>query len=126
MDIVLRTNGATDVQWMPNDSGWQLSQYVSGTANHAIVYSLNGHTLPEGETVVARIISGTAIVGSVMLVDAQAMPVSVAKDNTITGIGTTASADGHEDIYSVDGIKHHAPINRKGFYIVNGKKEMVK
>ena len=125
LDISLHISAEAEVEWLPDESNWQISRRSGEKTSRAIVYSLNGRTLPEGETVVARISSGSATTGSAMLVDAEARKISVAT-GTATGISEIGSEDNDVDVYTVDGIKHQGKVNRKGLYIVNGKKKMVK
>lgn len=125
LDISLHISAGTEVQWMPDESNWQVSRRSTEETNRAIVYSLNGRMLPEGETVVARISSGSALTGNAMLVDADARKISVST-GTATGISEISPENNDVDVFSVDGVKHQGKVNRKGLYIVNGKKEMVK
>lgn len=124
-DITLRVSNGADVQWMPNDDSWLLSQNAVGTAVHAILYSLTGRTLPVGETVVARFGGGSVSIGSAMLVDTEAQEVTT-RTSIHTAIVQPSVSDSNGKVYSADGIKRDADIRHKGLRIVNGKKKMVK
>lgn len=125
-DICLRISEGTSVQWLPDDCDLQMSLNSGTTTSHAVAYSLSGETLPVGTTVLARITDGTVAVSRAMLVDADALEVSVDFGNIATTVCSMSDSGDDPEIYSVDGIKHQGTIHRKGLYIVNGRKKLVK
>ena len=107
---------------------------------HLVIYNTAGKTLPVGETVIGTVV-GDGYISNAMLVDEEAKEISTALNNPnaqvvtgISGVSGDSGISGTSEIYDLQGrkiadnpsslISH--PSSKKGVYIVNGKKVIIK
>lgn len=91
--IDLWLSGSAQVEWlMSDDEGFSHAQRASSGGMHIILYSLEGKTIPAGETILARATGGQARVSDVEMVDLSANNISVVASYEATGI--MAATDG--------------------------------
>lgn len=126
LDIVMSHVDESEIGWLLTDGGWQLSQRTVGNRNHVLIYSMTGLEIPAGETVLARIDQESANVDGVMLADAEAHEVNVQVKGGTTSVNGVVNSASTESVYRVDGIKRDAVPHRRGLYIINKKKRVVK
>ncbi len=122
LDLRLTHPDGVQIEWLLDDSRWQVSQRQYEGHTHVLVYSLSGEQMSAGETVLARIASGKAVVSRVTMADINAARVRSAIGGTATAIGSNIAEDGPSDVYSTDGVKHDGVPRRNGVYIIDGKK----
>ena len=114
--LCIRADGP--VQWTISQQG--LTQ--STGADRVVAYSLNGNTLPTGETVIGTCADGVQLLDA-SLADAEAEPISVdfqAGRGIQTGLETPAADATSREIYDVLGRRLSRPT--QGVNIVGGKK----
>ena len=119
---------------LPAQLSWQVGQMAVATATtpqgdgtRAILYSMQPQPIGEGRTVLATFdASLTPRLTAAVLSDSQARPVSVSR-TAVTGISQTEDASSATDsqLYNLQG-KRIESLPRKGLYIQNGKKVVIK
>ena len=119
---------------LPGQLSWHVGQMavatattVQGSGTHAVIYSMQPQPIGEGRTVLATFdASLTPQLASAVLSDSQARPVSVGR-TVVTGISQTEDASSATDsqLYNLQGRRIES-LPRKGLYIQNGKKVVIK
>ena len=128
LDLRLSGIAPEALSWNTEAMGFTTAATAQANGTHAIIYSLQPHEIAEGRTVLATFDVGeTPRLTSAVLSDSKAQSVSVGS-NLPTGISTTLNENGemrNETLYDLQGRKVNGQ-QRKGLYIENGKKIVIK
>ena len=102
--------------------GFTYSTNRVGSVTRIVGYSMNGATIPVGETEICTLNAGNAQITQVVLSDTNADAIATAIEGAATGIEslTTPSPRGEGSIYTLGGQRITSP--KKGVYIQNGTK----
>jgi hypothetical protein len=127
LDLQLMDIQPEQLNWDIEDSGFTAAATSQGRNTHAIVYSMQPREIAEGRTVLATFdASLTPMLSAAVLSDSKALPISVG--NTMpTSIRLIENGSSLQErpLYDLQGYKVNGQL-RKGMYIQNGKKVVIK
>ena len=112
------------INWNTENMGFATATTAQADGTHAIIYSMLPREIKEGKTVLATFdASMSPMLVSAVISDSKARPISVGMNMT-TGIGQMEWATGRS-FYDLQGCKVDG-VAKKGVYIMNGKKVVIK
>ena len=124
LDLHLTGIEPNAISWNTEDMGFSTATVSQAGGTHAIIYSMLPQQIEEGRTVLATFDAGLSPqIRSAVLSDSQARYVGVG-DCIPTGIRQIENGTGRS-FYDLQGVRVNAP-QKKGVYIVNGKKVVIK
>ena len=124
LDLRLAGIEPESINWNTESMGFATATTAQADGTRAIIYSMMPREMEEGKTVLANFdASLSPMLVSAVLSDSKARPISVGMNMT-TGIGQMEWATGRS-LYDLQGCKVDGAV-RKGVYIMNGKKVVIK